>query len=85
MSEIMCENVTGITYINNMGSIKSETYNNIACRIWNFCTENKLWVSAGHILGKNNIEAEHQSTECYWMLLNGNSIQNYFIKLLVNL
>ena len=30
-------------------------------RIWNFCTENKLWVSAAHIPGKNNIEADQQS------------------------
>ena len=72
-------------YINDMGSIKSETCNNITCRIWNFCIENKLWVSAGHILRKNNIETEQQSTECCWMLLNGNSIQNYFKKLFVNL
>ena len=30
---IMCDNVTAIAYINNMGGIKSETCNNIACRI----------------------------------------------------
>ena len=30
------------------------------CRIWNFCTENALWVSAIHIPGKNNIEADQQ-------------------------
>ena len=44
-----------------MGGIKSENCNNIACRIWNFCTENKLWISAAHIPGKNNIEADQQS------------------------
>ena len=49
-----CDNVTAIAYINNKGSIKSETGNNIACRIWNFCNENKLWVSAAHKPGKNN-------------------------------
>ena len=32
----MHDNVTAIVYVNNMGSIKSETGNNIACRIWNF-------------------------------------------------
>ena len=30
------------------------------CRIWNFCSENALWVSAIHIPGKNNIEADQQ-------------------------
>ena len=44
-----------------MGVIKSETCNNIACRIWNFCTESKLWLSAVHIPHKNNIEADQQS------------------------
>ena len=38
----MCDSVTAIAYNNDMGGIKSETCNNIACRIWNFCTENKL-------------------------------------------
>ena len=41
---VMCDNVTAIAYINNMGGIKSGTCNNIACRICNCCTENKLWV-----------------------------------------
>ena len=57
----MCDNVTAIAYINNMGGIKSETCNNIAFRIWNFCTENNMWISAAHIPGKDNIEADHQS------------------------
>ena len=57
----MYDNVTATAYINNMGGIKSETYNNIAYRIWNFSTENKLWVSAAQIPGKNNIEADQQS------------------------
>ena len=57
----MCDNVTAIAYINNMGGIKSETCNNIAFRIWDFCTENNMWISAAHIPGKDNIEADHQS------------------------
>ena len=39
---VMCDNVTAIAYVNNMGGIKSETCNNIARRIWKFCTENEL-------------------------------------------
>ena len=58
---VIFDNVTAIAYINNMGGIKSETCNNIANRIWNFCLENKLWISAAHIPGKNNIEADQQS------------------------
>ena len=58
---VMCDSVTAIAYNNDMGGIKSETCNNIACRIWNFCTENKLWTSPAHIPGKDNIETDQQS------------------------
>ena len=57
MSEL-CDNVTAIAYINNMSGIKSETCKSIACKIWNSCTENKLWVSAAHIPSKNNTKAD---------------------------
>ena len=58
---VMCDNVTAIAYVNNMAGIKSDTCNNIVCRIWDFCTEKKLWVSAAHIPGKDYIEAVQQS------------------------
>ena len=55
---VMCDNVTAISYVNNMGDMKSQTGNNIACRIWDFCTIKQLWVSAAHIPGTINIEAD---------------------------
>ena len=58
---VLCDNVAAIACINNMGGIKSETCNNIACIIWNFCIENKLWLPGVHIPGKCNIEADQQS------------------------
>ena len=57
----MCDIVTDIAYINNVAGIKSKTCNNITGRIWNFCIENKLWVSAARMSGKNNIQADQQS------------------------
>ena len=53
-----------------MGGTKSENCINIACRIWNFYIEIQLWVTAAHILVKNNIGADQESkllqdaTEC---------------------
>ena len=41
--------------------IESQTCNNVACRIWDFCTKNQLWPSAAHIAGTVNIEADKQS------------------------
>ena len=58
---VICDNVTATSYVNNMTGMKSQTCNNIACRIWDFCTKNQLWVSATHITGTINIEADKQS------------------------
>ena len=44
----MGDNVTAIAYIINIDSIKSETGNNIACRIWYFCIGNKFCDTATH-------------------------------------
>ena len=52
------------------GGIKSQTYNKIFCRIWDFCTKNQLWVSAPHTPGAINIEADKK--------LSGNSILLFF-------
>ena len=41
-------------YVNNMGDIKSETLNNIACRIWTFWIEN----TTVNMPGQKNIEAD---------------------------
>ena len=57
----MCDNATAISYGNSMGDMKSQTFNNFACRIWGFCTKNQLWLSAAHIPGTVNIEADKQS------------------------
>ena len=57
----MCDDVTAISYVNNMGGVKSQTCNDIVCRILDFCTKNQLWLSAAHIPGTVNIEADKQS------------------------
>ena len=36
----MYDNVTAVSYVNNVGNIKSQAYNNIAYRIWDFWTKN---------------------------------------------
>ena len=40
MSELRYGNVTAVSCVNNMGDIKSQTCNNIAYRIWDFCAKN---------------------------------------------
>ena len=58
---VMCDNVTAISYVNKTEGMKYQTCNNIASRIWDFCSKNQLWVSAAHIPGAINIEADKQS------------------------
>ena len=58
----MCDYFTAISYVNNMGGMKSQTCNNIACRIWVFCTKNQFSVTfSSYIPGTVNIEADKQS------------------------
>jgi len=55
---VMCDNTTAISYINNMGGVKSENCNTIAIEIWEFCINKNIWISASHIPGKENTEAD---------------------------
>ena len=57
----MCDNVTAISFVNNMVGMNSQACSNIPCRILDFCTKNQLWFSSAHIPGTVNIEADKQS------------------------
>ena len=58
---IMCDNTTAVSYISNMGGIKSTECNKISRDIWLFCIQNSIWVSVSHISGKNNVRADLKS------------------------
>ncbi|GFO14953.1 reverse transcriptase and recombinase [Plakobranchus ocellatus] len=47
--------------INKMGSSRSEKLNFLTKRLWEWCTERKIWVSAGRIVGRDNVEADLES------------------------
>ena len=58
----MSGNMTVITCINNMSSMKSDSGRKIAhSNIWDFCITGKLWISAAHIPRVYNEEADMQS------------------------
>ena len=58
---VMCDNTTAISYINKMGGTKSSECNRIAKQIWEWCITHKLWISAAHIPGIDNYEADYLS------------------------
>ena len=53
----MSNSSTTIAYINNKRGIKSKECNKIAKGIWFWCFKNNFFISAPHIAGKHNTEA----------------------------
>ena len=70
--QIQLDNSTAVAYINNMGGTKSLKLNNLALGIWEWCILHNIWISAVHIAGKTNVEADKQSHQFSdqheWML-----------------
>ena len=66
------DNSTAVAYINNMGGIKSPDCDRAAREIWQWCAARKIWVTAAHLPGKLNVEADHMSRtfndRTEWML-----------------
>ena len=59
--KVLCDNSTAVTYINAMGGTKSPRCNEIAYNIWVWCVNNNVWLTATHIAGVENIEADKES------------------------
>ena len=55
---VMSDSSTAIAYFNNKGDIKCKKCNEIAKEIWLWCFKNNSFISAAHIPGKHNIEAD---------------------------
>ena len=66
------DKTTAIAVINHMGTSHSEHLNELCKEIWDWCIARNLWITAGHIAGKANVEADLESrqnqTETEWML-----------------
>ncbi|KAJ8043466.1 hypothetical protein HOLleu_10559 [Holothuria leucospilota] len=69
------DNTTAVSYINNMGGIKSPECNNVAKLIWDWCRKRNIWLTAAHLPGKLNVEADVLSRQfndkTEWMLNRG--------------
>ena len=66
------DNTTAVTYINNMGGVKSPTCNAVTKLIWEFCITRNIWITCSHICGSENIIADKKSRlfndQTEWML-----------------
>ena len=70
--QVYSDNTTAVNYINSMGGTHSMECHSVAKTIWLFCMERKIWLSAAHIPGKDNITADREtrifSGNKEWML-----------------
>ena len=69
---IMSDKATAISYVNHVGETKSARCNDIAREIWNWVLGKGIWISANHIPGQENAEADQMSRtftdHTEWML-----------------
>ena len=70
----MTDNTTALACVNKQGSTCSQMQNNITRRIWDLALEKKFWISAAHVPGNENIEADEASRifndRTEWSLIN---------------
>ena len=57
------DNSTAVSYINNMGGIRSPSLDELAVSIWGWCSFRNILLSAQHIPGKSNREADSLSRQ----------------------
>ena len=71
---MLLDNTTAIAYINHMGG-KHGNLNSLAVEVWNWCLEHDIWLSAAHLPGVENVEADYESRHfndrCEWSLHEG--------------
>ena len=68
---VRCNSTTAIAYVNNMGRLVSSSCDRLVKKIWAYCAKRNTWLSAIHIAGKENSEADYMSR-----LLNKNTEWN---------
>ena len=59
--KLLCDNSTTVAYINAMGGTKSPRCNQIAYDVWDCCVHSNTWLTATHIAGVENTEADKES------------------------
>ncbi len=55
------DNMTAVTYLNNMGGVKSTSCNEMAKKIWHWCIHRNIWISVEHLPGILNVIADFKS------------------------
>jgi len=59
--KVLSDNTTAVCYINSKGGTKSPSCNDITCDIWSWGINNNTWLTAAHIPGVQNTDADRES------------------------
>ena len=59
--KVFSDNTTTVTYINNMGGSNSLHCNALTRDMWLWCIDKGIWLSAAHLPGSQNIQADRAS------------------------
>lgn len=59
--KVNSDNSAAVCYLNAMGGTKSPSCNKLVQDVWTLCMQNKVWLSASHLPGALNVEADQQS------------------------
>ena len=60
---VKSDNSTTVCYLNAMGGTKSPLCNKIAKSVWMCCVKNEIWLTACHVPGVLNVEADKSSRQ----------------------
>ena len=73
---IRTDNMTAVSCINKQGSVRTDDCNEIARTIWFWAYDRNIWLTATHIAGVENVEADEASRkfrdEIEWTLSDEN-------------
>lgn len=58
---VKVDNSTTVAYINHMGGTKSPSCHEVAKRIWFWCIDKQIYLTATHVPGALNVEADEKS------------------------
>ena len=59
--QVQCDSTTAVFYTSNMGGSKSTPCNGITKQIWALCITQNNWLSATHLPGCENVQADAES------------------------
>ena len=59
--QLLMDNVTALTFINKMGGTKSRVLASLSRDLWQWCLQRQITVSATHIPGILNVNADRES------------------------